>query len=67
MRPEMFSANRLMVIFGNMESIYGFAVQLLADLKDSVDKDNLYMTQFGQCFLKMVCSYFAYLFYGNVF
>ena len=64
-REDMFSEDRISVIFGNMEEIYEFSQRFLEKIEISFVKEKPYHSQLGHCFLECVsilikCLYKTY-------
>ena len=55
-KPDMFPAERISSIFGNIEDIYRLAQTFLADLQKHIVTDEPEMSQIGACFLRHVGS-----------
>jgi hypothetical protein len=55
-REDMFSEDRISVIFGNMEDIYEFSQKFLGSIEDSFVIDNPHQSQLGHCFLECVSN-----------
>ena len=55
-RPEMFPLHRIKVVFSNIDDIYRFSTQLLADLEDALDVEHPHASQIGHVFLKHVST-----------
>jgi len=55
-KPEMFPAERIAAIFGNVADIYEFSRTLLADLQKHVVSDEPELSQIGSCFIRHVSS-----------
>ena len=53
-KPDMFPAERIAAIFGNVEDIYEFSTTLLADLQKHIVTHEPEMSQIGSCFLRHV-------------
>ncbi|OQV12567.1 Rho guanine nucleotide exchange factor 4 [Hypsibius exemplaris] len=50
-RSDMFSKGRIECIFGNVEQLYEFQCEFLADLEASVTANNIHRSEIGHCFL----------------
>ncbi|CAG5118328.1 unnamed protein product [Candidula unifasciata] len=64
-RPEMFPIEKVTIIFSNIEDIYLFATELLAELDRSVIPDQPHLSELGHCFLDKVRKFEMYSDYCN--
>ncbi|KAK3763937.1 hypothetical protein RRG08_050584 [Elysia crispata] len=64
-RPEMFPVEKVNIIFSNIENIYDFATELLAQLEESLCPDQPHLSQLGRCFLGSIKSFEMYSDYCN--
>ncbi|XP_061194842.1 uncharacterized protein LOC133203004 isoform X2 [Saccostrea echinata] len=64
-REDMFSEDRISVIFGNMEDIYEFSQKFLEKIETSFVKDNPHLSQLGHCFLECSKEFEIYSDYCN--
>ena len=53
-RPEMFSEERILTIFGNIEEIFSFSEKFLAELESYMLQENIHISEIGQCFVSQV-------------
>lgn len=64
-REDMFSEDRISVIFGNMEAIYEFSQKFLENIESSFVKENPHQSQLGHCFLECSKEFEIYSDYCN--
>ncbi|ELT97753.1 hypothetical protein CAPTEDRAFT_180035 [Capitella teleta] len=64
-RPEMFSAEMLRRIFGNMEEIHKFSAAFLRDLEVCIRNDKPQSSEIGACFIKHQKGFEIYSEYCN--
>ncbi|GFR61313.1 rho guanine nucleotide exchange factor 4 [Elysia marginata] len=64
-RPEMFPVEKVKTIFSNIEDIYEFATELLAQLEESLNPEQPHLSELGRCFLNSIKSFEMYSDYCN--
>jgi len=58
-RLEMFNAEQISTIFGNIEEIYNFSKIFLTDLEKQINHHRTELSEIGQCFFQHVCRSFC--------
>ena len=53
-RVDMFTEEKISVIFGNIEEIFKFSTQFLETLETAYCKEQPHQSELGKCFLKYV-------------
>jgi len=53
-RVDMFTEEKISMIFGNIEEIFKFSTQFLETLESAYCKEQPHQSELGKCFLKHV-------------
>ncbi|XP_013417036.2 uncharacterized protein LOC106178424 isoform X2 [Lingula anatina] len=64
-RPEMFSEERIRLIFSNMEEIYEFTSEFLEELETCYNETMPHLSEIGQCFINHSKGFEIYSDYCN--
>ncbi|XP_033760813.1 uncharacterized protein LOC117342707 isoform X2 [Pecten maximus] len=64
-RADMFSEDRISVIFGNIEDIYSFSNRFLESLDQAFTSDSPHLSELGHCFLTQSKEFEIYSDYCN--
>ncbi|GAB6028228.1 hypothetical protein CHUAL_002416 [Chamberlinius hualienensis] len=64
-RPDMFSEERLSVIFGNIEQLYNFQSQFVSELEQCINWEDPHLSEIGSCFIKHKDGFEIYSEYCN--